>query len=67
MISSWLKGWNDMYKIQVNFIHCDNARENKKLGERCNMEGLGIIFEYTPTGTLQQNVYVKRAFPMIMG
>ena len=31
------------------------------------MEGLGIIFEYTMTGTPQQNAYVERAFPMIMG
>ena len=28
---------------------------------------MGIIFEYTATGTPQQNAYVKRAFPMIMG
>ena len=26
-----------------------------------------LFFEYTDTGTPQQNAYVKRAFPMIMG
>ena len=30
------------------------------------MEGLGITFEYTSTGTLQQNAYVESAFPTIM-
>ena len=67
MISSWLKGLKDKYKIQVKFIHCDNAGENKKLEEMCNVEGLGIIFEYTMTGTPQPNAYVERDFPMIMG
>ena len=28
---------------------------------------MGIIFEYTATGTPQQNAYVERAFPTIMG
>ena len=67
LISSWLKGLKDKYKIQVNVIHCDNARENKKLEEKCNMEGLGIIFECTATGTTQQNAYAERAFPIILG
>ena len=66
MISSWFKGLKDKYKLQVNFIHFDNARENKKLEGRCNGEGLGLIFEYTMTCTPQQNAYVERAFPMIL-
>ena len=44
MISLSLKGLKDKYKIQVKFICCDNAGENKKLKEKCNVEGLGIIF-----------------------
>ena len=28
---------------------------------------MGIIFEYTATGTPHQNAYVERAFPTIMG
>ena len=67
MLSSWLKGLKDKYKIQVNFILCDNAGENKKLEEKCNTEGLVIIVEYTATGTSQQNAYVERAFLTIMG
>ena len=54
MISSWLKGCKDKYNIQVKFIHCDNARENKKLGEKFHTDELGIIFEYTATETLNR-------------
>ena len=67
MVSSWLKGNKDMCKIQVKFIRCDNAGENKKLEEKCDAEGLGIIFEYTATGTPQQNAHVEKAFPTLMG
>ena len=28
---------------------------------------MGISFEYTATGTPQQNAYVERAFPSLMG
>ena len=44
MVSSWLN------KIQLKFIRSDNAGENKKLQEKCDAEGFGIIFEYTATG-----------------
>ena len=67
MASSWLKGLKDKHENQVKFICCDNAGENKKLEEKCDADGLGIIFEYTATGTPQQNAYVERAFPTLMG
>ena len=67
MVSSWLKAIKDKYKIHVKFIRCDNAGENKKLEENCDAEWLGIIFEYTARGTPQQNPYVERAFPTLMG
>ena len=67
MVSSWLKGIKDKCKIQVKFIRHDNVGENKKLEGKCDAEGLGIIFEYTATGTPQQNAYVERAFPTLMG
>ena len=67
MVSSWLKGIKDNYKIQIHFISYDNAGENKKLEEKYGAEGLGINFEYTATGTPQQNAFVERAFPTIMG
>ena len=62
MMSSWLKGLKDKYKIQVKMIHCDNAGESKKFEEKCNAKGLGIIFEYTATGTPQQNANVEGSF-----
>ena len=37
MISSWLRGLKDKYKIQGGFC-CDNAGENKKLEEKCNAD-----------------------------
>ena len=61
----WIERYK--YKIQVKIIHSNNAGENKKLEEKCCVEGLGIIFEYTATGTQQQNAYVGRAFPTRMG
>ena len=45
MISSWLRRMKDHYEIQVKFICCNNATENKKLEEKCNVVGLGTIFE----------------------
>ena len=53
MVSSWLKGIKDKYKIHVKFNRCDNAGENKKHEEKCDAEASGIIFEYTATGTPQ--------------
>ena len=58
MISSWLKGLKDKYKALVKFICCDNAGENMKLEEKYNADGLVIGFEYTATGTPQQNEYM---------
>ena len=50
MVSSQLKGLKDKDKIQVKFIRCDDAGENKKLEEKCDTEGFSISFEYTATG-----------------
>ena len=54
MVNSWLKGLKDKYNIQVKFIRCYNAGENKKLEGKCDANGLGISFEYTATGTLNR-------------
>ena len=62
MVSSWLKSLKDKYNIQVKFIHCDNAGENKKLEGKCNADGLGIIFVFTATGTLNRMHMSKGPF-----
>ena len=67
MVSSWLKGLTDKCNIQMKFIHYDNAGENKKLEGKCNEDGFFIMFEYTATETPQQNAYVKRTFPSLIG
>ena len=45
----------------------DNAGENKMLVKRCDQQEMGIKFEYTATGTPQQNGVVKRAVLILIG
>ena len=52
LIISWLKGLRDKCKMQVKFIDCDNAGENKKLEEKCNID--------TATGTPQQKCICEK-------
>lgn len=46
----------------VKTIRCDNAGENKKLKELNDIEGLGIIYEFTGPGSPQFNGRVERKF-----
>ena len=55
------------HKIQVKIIRCDSAGENEVLEWESDKNELGIIFEYTATGTPQKNGVVERAFVTIMG
>ena len=48
-------------------IRCDNAGENKVLERESDKNELGIIFEYTASGTPQQNGVVESAFVTVMG
>ena len=66
-IIDWIKALKTRHKIQVNIIRCDNAGENKVVERESDKKELGIIFEYTAPGTLQQNGVVKRAFVTAMG
>ena len=59
---SFLKDLKAKHNVTVKYIRCDNAGENKKLQERCESEGLGITFEYTPSNSPQFNGKVERAF-----
>ena len=51
----------------MKIIRCDNAGENKVLERESDKNELGIIFEYTASGTPQQNGVVERAFVTVMG
>ena len=45
----------------------DNAGENKMLARHCDQNEMGIKFEYTAPGTLQQNRVVERVFVTLIG
>ena len=45
----------------------DNAGKNKMLARCCDKKEMGIKFEYTAPGTLQQNRVVERAFVALIG
>ena len=66
-IIDWIKALKARHKIQVKIIRCDNAGENKVLEGESDKNELGIIFEYTAPGTLQQNGVVERALVTVMG
>ena len=52
---------------KVKYIRCDNAGENISLDRSLLREGYDIRFEYTASGTPQQNGKVERAFPTLYG
>ena len=62
-----IKASKARHKIQVKIIRCDNAGENKVLERESDKNESGILFEYTATGTPQQNGVVERAFVTVMG
>ena len=53
--------------INLKFIRCDDAGENKKLEEELIKRQMGVQFEYTGAGTPQHNGVVERAFATLMG
>ena len=63
----WIKGLSKKYGIEIKRIRLDNSGENKSLQKECNMEDLGVIFEFTAPGTPQQNSVVERRIPTLMG
>ncbi len=56
-----------MTVIQVQYICCDNTRENVTIEKACKQEWLGIKFEYTVPGTPQHNARVTWYFMSIYG
>ena len=53
--------------INVKYICCDNAGENKGLQQQLMKDGSKIQFEFTAPATPQQNGIVEHAFPTLMG
>ena len=56
---SFLKDLKATYSVTVRYVHCDNAGENEAL---CKQKEMGVNFEYTMPGTVQQNGQVERKF-----
>ena len=54
MISSWLKGLRDKYKMQVKFIHSDNA------GEIRNLKKNAMLMDWALSLSIQQLVHINR-------
>ena len=55
------------HNIEVKFIRCDNAGENKGLEKDMATEFPKVVFEFTAPGTPQQNGKVERAFATMYG
>ena len=66
-IIDWIDALKARHEIQVKIIRCDNTGENKVLERESDKNELGIIFEYSATGTPQQNGVVETAFVTVMG
>ena len=64
---NWIKALKSRHKFLVKIVRCDNAGENKVLVRESDNNELGIIFEYTVPGRLQQNGVIERAFVTVMG
>ena len=63
----FLKELHHTYGIKIKHIRCDNAGKNRALEDLCIEKDLGIVFEYTPPVTPQQNGVVERAFATMLG
>ena len=63
----WIKELKAKYGIDIKYIRLDNSGENRSLQNECDKQNLGIIFEFSPPGTPQQNSVVERKIPTLMG
>ena len=63
----WFNEFQSKYSINVKYIHCDNAGENKALQQQLKKDGSKIQFEFTAPDMPQQNGVMECAFPIPMG
>ena len=57
-----IKDLKTKFNLHVQRFHCNNAGENQAFQWACNQKGLGIDFEYTAPGILQQNGHIEHKF-----
>ena len=51
----WIRILSKKYNIEIKRIRLDNSGENRSLQKECDKANMGITFEFTASGTLQQN------------
>ena len=67
LFPTWIKELKAKYGIDIKYIRLDSGGENKGLQDECEKQNLRIIFEFTASGTPQQNSVVERKIPTLMG
>ena len=63
----WIRDLSKKNKIEIKRIRLDNSGENRSLQKECDKANLGIIFQFTASGTPQQKSVAERRIPMLMG
>ena len=55
------------HKVNIKYLRCDNAGENKRFEEEVQKLNYAIKFEYTSANTPQQNGVAERIFATLYG
>ena len=63
----WIRSLSKKHSIEIKRIRLDNSGENRSLQKECDKANMGITFEFTAPGTLQQNSVAERRIPTLMG
>ena len=66
VLFGWFDELESKYSINVKYICCDNAGENKPPQQQLKREGLKIQFKFMSPDTPQQNGVVECVFPTLM-
>ena len=67
LLPIWIKELKAQYETDIKYIRLDNSGENRSFQKEREKQNLGIIFEFTASGTPQQNSVVETKIPTLMG
>ena len=67
VLIDWFDELKSKYCIEIKYICCDNARQNKALQQELKKDGSRIQFEFTAPDMPQQNGIVECAFSYTYG
>ena len=62
-----IKKIKSIHGVALGIVPYNNAGETHKLEEEIEEDELGVMVEFTATGTPQQNAPVQRAFATLYG